>query len=366
MGLAMALARAPAWQGRVRVIDARTSLANDRTWCFWRDPDLDLDAMVSRHWQRCSLRHAQQQVVVDCGAQPYQMITALDYHHHARAQIAPHRHIGLQAGQRVLAVDALPAQRGWRIDTSGGAFTAREVVDTRPPDDAMTRKPALWQCFLGAEIECAGLDLPADTALLMDFLPPQAQDGIWFQYVLPLAADRALVEITTFSPERPDSAQLEVLLEHAVTAAAGGKAVRILRREQGALPMGLPQGSGTRPDGVVRAGLFHGAARSSTGYAFQRIQRWAKACARQLAEGGRPLPMAPDAPWLRFMDALFLKVLRADPQRAPALFLQLFARAPTDALLRFLGKGDRLQDAVTVARSLPAAPFLRQLASWAA
>lgn len=366
MGLAAALARTPAWRDRVRVVDARTSLVNDRTWCFWRDPGLDLDALVSRQWQRCSLRHGQQQVVVDCGAQPYQMITALDYQHHARAQIEPHPHIELQEGQRVIGVEALIAPRGWRIETSAGAFTAREVLDTRPPDDALMRTPALWQCFLGAEIECADLALPADTALLMDFLPPQAQDGIWFQYVLPLSPDRALVEITAFSPDRPDGTHFQTLLDQAVSAAAGGHAVRVLRREQGALPMGLPQDSGIRPDGVVRAGLFHGAARSSTGYAFQRIQRWAQACARQLAKGGRPLPMAPDAAWLRCMDALFLKVLRADPQRAPALFLQLFARAPTPALLRFLGKGDRLQDAVMVARSLPAAPFLRQLARWAA
>jgi lycopene beta-cyclase len=120
------------------------------------------------------------------------------------------------------------------------------------------------------------------------------------------------------------------------------------------------------PAGPVCAGLFQGGARSSTGYAFQRIQRWARACAGHLATANEPLPMAPDAAWLRFMDGLFLRVLRADPQRAPALFLQLFARAPTPAVLRFLGHGDRLRDAYHVARSLPAAPFLRQLAAKAA
>ena len=65
----------------------------------------------------------------------------------------------------------------------------------------------------------------------------------------------------------------------------GGASWSVQRAEHGALPMGLASPLPAVP--WTRAGLFHGGARPSTGYAFQRIQAWAEACAGALRSGAR-------------------------------------------------------------------------------
>jgi lycopene beta-cyclase len=113
-------------------------------------------------------------------------------------------------------------------------------------------------------------------------------------------------------------------------------------------------------DGYVRVGLHSGAARAATGYAFQRIQRWADVAAECAARGRTIAPLRAD-PWItRRMDSLFLDVLCRQPERGPGLFLSLFARPDPGPVLRFLGDEARPMDYLKVMRSLPAGLFLRE------
>ena len=117
----------------------------------------------------------------------------------------------------------------------------------------------------------------------------------------------------------------------------------------------------------VRVGLFAGAARPATGYAFQRIQRWAAHCAARISDGGLPVVHTKD-PWLLArMDRLFLSVLRRQPQFAPKIFVDLFANVDSQRLIRFLSDDARHSDYAAIILALPFRPFLRQLfrrSSW--
>jgi lycopene beta-cyclase len=117
----------------------------------------------------------------------------------------------------------------------------------------------------------------------------------------------------------------------------------------------------------VRVGLFAGAARPATGYAFQRIQRWAAHCAARIADGGPPVVHAKD-PWLLArMDRLFLSVLQRQPQLAPQIFVDLFSRVDSQRVIRFLSDQARHSDYAAIVLALPFRPFLRQLfcpSSW--
>jgi lycopene beta-cyclase len=140
----------------------------------------------------------------------------------------------------------------------------------------------------------------------------------------------------------------------------------VRRSEHGVLPMGLASSQATvqsADPAYVRVGLFAGAARPSTGYAFQRIQRWAADCGRAIANGGLPLGH-PNEPALRgWMDTLFLNVVRRQPELAPQLFMALFAGVASQRVIRFLGESGGLSDYLAMAWALPHRPFLRQLFS---
>jgi len=125
--------------------------------------------------------------------------------------------------------------------------------------------------------------------------------------------------------------------------------------------MGLPAPTPSADETFVRAGLLAGGARASSGYAFQRIQRWAEVCARSLAEGHGPRPHAADGWILSRMDSLFLQVLRHRPELAPTLFLAMFRQVAPARLARFLSDQATLLDNLAIIAALPAGPFLREL-----
>ena len=339
---------------RTLVLEARARYEDDRTWCFWRLEPHRYDALAAASWSRFVVRDRGREATCECADTPYQMIPSGAFYEHARDAIAGSPNVTLELGS---AVTAAPVRQGdaWRVEREGGAAVlARHVVDTRPPQQRPDS--ILWQSFVGDVVETAHDAFDPSAAVLMDF-DEACEDGVQFVYVLPTSRRRALVETTVFGP-RPLAA--DALAERQAThvrARAAGADYAVLRSEHGVLPMGhapLPA------SGVVRASLFHGGARASTGYAFQRIQAWADACAASLLTRGVPRPPARE-PWLRrVMDEVFLRVLRAQPARGGAMLFGMFERAEPGRVIRFLSDRGGLRDALAVVGALPPGPFLHQ------
>ena len=221
----------------------------------------------------------------------------------------------------------------------------------------------MWQSFYGLEIECAEPVFDSGCVDLMDF-SAATSDRVAFTYVLPLSSTRALVEFTVFAVAPFTSEELALDLQGAIEERTHGHSFTVQRSEHGILPMGLTglQAPGPSKDpSYVRVGLFAGAARPATGYAFQRIQRWATDCAARIAGGGSPVAHPKD-PWLLArMDSLFLRVIQRQPQLAPQMFMDIFARVDSQRVIRFLSDQGRLSDYAAIVLALPFKPFLRQL-----
>jgi lycopene beta-cyclase len=109
----------------------------------------------------------------------------------------------------------------------------------------------------------------------------------------------------------------------------------------------------------VRVGLTAGAARPATGYAFQRIQRWADACKDSLQKTGLPVGHQQDSFAISQMDAIFLNVLRHHPELGPELFMRLFSKVSSEKLIRFLSDQGRVSDYLAVILALPSGVFLK-------
>jgi lycopene beta-cyclase len=114
-----------------------------------------------------------------------------------------------------------------------------------------------------------------------------------------------------------------------------------------------------RQPNYVLAGLTAGAARPATGYAFQRIQRWALACKQSIQRDGIPIGHQQDSFIIRNMDAIFLKVLRSRPELGPELFMKLFSGVSSDRLIRFLSDRGVAADYLAVMSALPAGLFIK-------
>lgn len=359
LSLAERLAQDPGRCRRVALLESRSSYANDRSWCFWRLHPHRHEALVRRSWSQVRVRSTQQAVQVRCAATPYQMLEAGTFYAHAQSAIAASETVRLHTGVAVLApARAVPG--GWRVETSAGGLTAAQVIDTRPQGPPRLQATGLWQSFLGQELVCDRPVFDTSQVELMDFTDV-AQGVLAFTYVLPLASDQALIETTVFHPQPHGPTQLAGRQQQAVQRLCGNAQTHVVRTECGVLPMAVARPAVPLGPGHAHAGLMSGAARPATGYAFQRIQRWADACSLALRDGEAVFGHRPDGPATRFMDQLFLDVLRKHPERGPELFTRLFARTATARVVRFLGDRPTLADRVAVAASLPTALFLREL-----
>ena len=359
LSLALRLAEQPGLCLHVTVLESRQAYRNDRSWCFWRLGPHRYESLVTRKWSQMALRSARQTVQIDCARTPYHLLEAEAFYDHTRKTIEASAAVRLQMGVTVLEPPR-PVPGGWRIETSAGALTAAQVIDTRPVSPPRRGDALLWQSFLGEELVCDRAVFNPERVDLMDFAT-DSTGAVAFTYVLPLANDRALVETTLFDPQPHGPADLARRQQQAVQRLCGGAASHVVRTEAGILPMGITRQVAALGHGYWRAGLMSGAARPATGYAFQRIQRWADGCSEALRSGREPMGHARDPLLTRLMDRLFLDVLRNHPERGPELFTCLFGGVATPRIIRFLSDRASFMDRVAVAASLPTGLFLRQL-----
>jgi lycopene beta-cyclase len=341
------------------IIESRHTYTNDRTWCFWKESSAQLTHLVSHRWPSVSVSAHGNLASVDCRAAPYVMIPSAVFYDESIRILSEAPSIQLETGVTVLTE---PRKVGseWHVETSAGLRSACRIVDTRATVTPRPGAALLWQSFVGHEIETSEPVFQPDVAELMHFHAVSG-GGILFFYLLPFAPNRALLEATLFAvePLGPDTFHEEI--QAFIARRVHGASYTILRSEHGILPMGMSPPS-VHPDAsYVKAGLFSGSARSSSGYAFQRIQRWAVTCAAALSTGRLPVSHPRDPALLRAMDTLFLHVLRRRPELAPEIFLALFQKVDIAILVRFMSDRATLADCAAIVSALPSGPFLREI-----
>lgn len=216
------------------------------------------------------------------------------------------------------------------VATHTGTVLADYVIDTRPP---LLTRGMLKQQFVGHTLaypEGHGIRHP----ILMDFnVLPSGLNGIEFMYVLPISTTTLLVEATAFSEneytvEYFEQAIAEWLHSHRLQNDAD-----ILNKEAGILPMHTFKDSRSN---VIQCGLAAHCARPSTGYAFLGIQRQTTALQQQFLAGKSLSSHNPFSLRSRWMDKVFLRVIKRNPNIGKQLFMRMAECLSGDEMANFL------------------------------
>ncbi|MFC8274260.1 lycopene cyclase family protein [Streptomyces sp. NPDC057271] len=333
----------------------------ERTWCYWSQDATGPDDPVSASWSRLRVHGSDgREVTADSTPLTYRMMRSTPFERmvHSRLERSP-------AGR------VLRATAGEVYDVPGGAevrctlpdgrpltLRARWVFDSRPLRTLPPARTQLLQHFRGWFIRTDSEQFDPAVATLMDFRVPQPSHGLAFGYVLPTAADRALVEYTEFSRAPLTTVAYEAALGHYAREILGLGAFTVDTVEQGVIPMTdarFPQRIGRA---VYRIGTAGGATRASTGYTFAAVQRQSGAIAEALRDGRGTLP-PPHGRRARAMDAVLLRALDTGRIDGPAFFTDLFRRTPTPRLLRFLDGATSVREEWGIGLRTPVGPMLR-------
>ncbi|WP_046112439.1 lycopene beta-cyclase CrtY [Aquincola tertiaricarbonis] len=345
---------------RVTLLEAGPTLGGNHTWCFH---DSDLDA-AQRAWVAPLVAHrwAQHVVLFDertrTVAGGYNAVTSERFHE------VLSRELGAVVRRSTPLLEVRPRQA---LAADGQVFDAQAVIDGR----GFAPSPQLdlrYQKFLGLELQ---LERPHGLAgpILMDARVPQL-DGYRFVYTLPLAADRLLVEDTYYAdtPALSPAALRTRALDYA--ASQGWPVARVLREEQGVLPIAIDgdidafwRGRQGQPVSGLRAGLFH----PTTGYSLPQAVRLADLIARQRDLSAPALAAVIErharAVWRSqfFFRALNRMLFLAGPAEGRHRVLAHFYRLPDGLVGRFYGERLTVADKLRIVTGKPPVPFFSAL-----
>ena len=333
---------------RFAIFEPDAKRANDRTFCFWAEPDeveaLGLLPLVSHAWDTVRIGGISETSILPMR---YWHIRGIDLYEQTRTLLAQYPD------------EALILQERWEAYAEPGADgfafpfgEAQTVFDSRPPQfqEAAAHEAHLLQSFLGWEIECPAGSFDASAVVMMDFRIPQEQHT-QFVYILPFSDTNALVEVTRFGtvPVQENEAA-ELLADY---LANNFPEYRKLHLERGVIPMSsVPLRETAAGPGWIFTGARADRVKPSTGYAFHAMARDAHTLAASIAKN-QPVRLSKRPPRFVFYDRLLLKILEQRPEKGKAIFQTLFRRCALPDVLHFLSEKTRLAQDLNILRRLP-------------
>lgn len=265
-------------QARLAIVESQSVLGGAHTWSF-HDTDIPtrcwswLEPIVGASWPDYEVRFPNRTRVVPIG---YHSIFSRQFDEVVRQRFEQSTESSLLLGRRADRVEECRV-----LLDDGLELSAPLVMDARGPQTIT--EGAGYQKFVGIEVELDG-DVAPTRPIVMDATVAQI-DGFRFVYVLPFARDRCLIEDTYFSDQPElDPWSIRPRLDEYLDR-LGWRYRRIVREEEGVLPMPW---SGALPTGPTRgplvAGYRGGWYHPGTGYSLPIAVRLARHVADRFPE----------------------------------------------------------------------------------
>ena len=189
------------------------------------------------------------------------------------------------------------------------------------------------------------------------------KDYFYFDYILPIKKNIYLFEFTVFSKKLLTTNYFKKNILSRIKSYYSGH-FKIIRKEFGIIPMGFVDNKKIiHSKKFCYAGTVAGAVRPSSGYAFLRIQKWAKKCALNIDKNGSLLHPEKDSFLLSTLDKLLLIVLCNNTNYAPKIFFQFSKNISSNAFVKFMSGNANIFDYVKVILAMPKFIFLKCLLS---
>lgn len=346
---------------RILIIDKDEKKKNDRTWCFWeKEGQGTFDSIVFRAWQQVYFYGNDGfEKALDLGEYTYKWIKGLDFYTFVKTDLAANPNITFLSATIERLTDT--ADGGFVI-TDAGQFIADYVFDSITPLSLENEnRHNMLQHFKGWEITTPTPRFDPACPVMMDYRVEQKGVGVRFGYVLPVSANRALVEYTLFSDKLLTPEEYNLELQTYIRDILKIDDFSIEDEEFGVIPMSDEQPEISKRNHVIRIGTSGGYVKASTGYAFHRTQRFTQELVRELLTTGKP--QFPKKTFRRafkgLVDSTLLNVLLNNRHSGKDVFTRLYERNPTSRLFAFMDEDSSLPDDLRVMSTVPLWPFTK-------
>lgn len=358
LSLAYYLSQSSLGNRSILVIDKETKNRNDRTWCFWERGVGPFESILCRTWDTVNFYGTTFSGPLDMGAYRYKMLRGIDFYNHVRQTLA--NFPGIELRQATINRIADTPQGGFVI-ADDEPYIADFVFDSTfllPLDQPENHN--LLQHFKGwiitAERPCFDPAQPR----MMDFRVEQ-QGDCRFLYVLPFDERTALVEYTIFNDRLLADDEYETSLRYYIDQHLNAGAYQISETEFGIIPMSDAPITKKPAEHIIRIGTSGGYTKPSTGYTFQRTQRYLQELVLTMTVTGQPVRQKS---WFKqrfkgLLDSVLLNVLQYHRHPADDIFTRLYERNPPSQIFKFLDEDTTLPEDLRIMSTVPLGPFIR-------
>jgi lycopene beta-cyclase len=344
----------------ILLIDREPKQKNDRTWCFWENHPGLFEPVVCKEWDQVWFHSNNFSKKLIIHPYRYKMIRGIDFYNYCFNSIQQQPGIDVLYGEITdlsFYNNELQLKINGRINNFTGALVFNSIWKE---ETALQQKPVyLLQHFKGWMVETAQPFFTPGEATLMDFRVAQT-NGTTFVYVLPLSANKALVEYTLFSEKiLPDDHYNQGLTNY-LQQFLQLKDYTVTEEEFGVIPMTnarFPWYS----NGMYHIGTAGGQTKASSGYTFQFIQKQSAAIVEKIKSDTLNASVKPGAVSKRFnfYDAVLLQVLASKYADGSRVFTCLFKKNTPQFIFQFLDNESSLAADLSILQSLPTWPFLK-------
>jgi len=319
------------------IIETRDEYKKDKTWSFWKVTPHNFEDCVKKSWDNFTINIPNNTKYVECKDKPYQTIDSGLFY------------------QKI--IDKLKQNTNICFFKNINEVNTENSYIFNSVSNAADSKNNLWQHFSGVEIETIKNSFDDEIFNLMDFDCDQ-KNSVHFFYTLPYSKTKALIETTWISDLNSVSLkdydnQLKNYIENKLRI----KNYKIIFKETGAIPLFHPKN--IKKLNQVEIGTAGGMTRLSTGYTFSNIQEQSKYIRKNIENIKNTKIFSIDKKY-QFLDNIFLKVLKNNPNEMAQIFYKMFNCSP-NTVINFLSNKSNMYEDISIISKMPKWMFLKQL-----
>ena len=319
------------------IIEPRNDYIRDKTWSFWKVAAHNFEDCVKHSWSNFSVNIPNQTKYVQCDNSPYQSIDSGLFYEKITNTLKKNTNINFFKNINEISTE--------------NSFIFNSVCNVSD------NKNDLWQHFSGIEIETNKDVFDNQIFNLMDFDCEQ-RDSVHFFYTLPFSKKNALIETTWISDlNHPSNQDYSIQLEDYIKNKLKIKNYEIKFKETGAIPLFHPQN--IKKINQMEIGTAGGMTRLSTGYTFMNIQSQSKYI-RENFENIQKVSNFNVNSKYKFLDNIFLKVLKKNSEKMPEIFFKMFNCSPS-TVINFLSNKSNIYEDFSIILKMPKRVFLKEL-----
>ncbi|GAB3928611.1 lycopene cyclase family protein [Larkinella terrae] len=356
LSLAYYLSLSPLRDRSILILDKETKSRNDRTWCFWEKQEGPFESILFRKWNTVEFIGTTFSGALDIGDYQYKMLRGIDFYEFMKTHLARFPSIEFR---QVTVNRVKDTPQGGFVIADDEPYIADFVFDSTHA--LKLNKPEnhnLWQHFKGWTITTEKPCFDVGKPRMMDFRVDQ-QGDCRFLYILPFDERTALVEYTIFNDQLLSDEQYETALLSYIDRFLDTGGYAIQETEFGIIPMSDEPTSERPGKHVVRIGTAGGYTKPSTGYTFQRTQRYLHEIVQNMVASGKPKRHKPPLRrfFKQFLDSVLLNVLQKRRHPADDVFTRLYQRNPPTQIFRFLDEDTTFAEDLKIMTTVPLGAF---------